>query len=299
MEWLNYHHLLYFYTVAREGSVRRASEVLRLAQPTLSGQIRKLEEALGEPLLERDGRGLKLTPNGRLVFEYAETIFSTGQEMLSALRTSPAGPPARLVVGITDVVPKLIAYRLLETALDRDERIQFVIQEGKTDDLVAGLAVQRFDLVLTDSPLGPQSRVKAFNHPLGQCGVGFFARADVAESLEGRFPACLDGAPMLYPALGTRLRRSLDRWFERIEVRPRLVAEIEDSALVKVFAAKGRGVFAAPMPIERDICATYDLELIGQTASVTEKFYAITAERRIANPIVTAIAERAKTAIFE
>ena len=299
MEWLNYHHLLYFYTVAREGSVKRASEVLRLAQPTLSGQIRKLEEALGEQLLERDGRGLKLTPNGHLVFEYAETIFGAGQEMLSALRGSPSGRPARLIVGVADVVPKLIVYRLLETALDTEEQVQLVVQEGKTDDLVAGLALQRFDLVLTDAPLGPQATVKAFNHPLGQCGVAFFARPEVAEALEGRFPKNLDGAPMLMPALGTRLRRSLDRWFERIDVRPRIIAEIEDSALVKVFAARGRGVFAAPRPIERDIRATYDVDLVGETDAVTEKFYAITAERRIVNPIVTAIAERAKTAIFD
>lgn len=299
MEWLNYHHLLYFYTVAREGSVKRASEVLRLAQPTLSGQIRKLEEALGEQLLERDGRGLKLTPNGHLVFEYAETIFGTGQEMLSALRGSPSGRPARLIVGVADVVPKLIVYRLLETALDSEEQVQLVVQEGKTDDLVAGLALQRFDLVLTDAPLGPQATVKAFNHPLGRCGVAFFAKPDVAEALEGRFPKNLDGAPMLMPALGTRLRRSLDRWFERIDVRPRTIAEIEDSALVKVFAARGRGVFAAPRPIERDIRATYDVDLIGETDAVTEKFYAITAERRIVNPIVTAIADRAKTAIFD
>ena len=293
MEWLNYHHLLYFYTVAREGSVTRASSVLRLAQPTLSGQIRKLEESLDEKLFVREGRNLALTDVGRMVYRYAEEIFTLGREMQDALRGRPTNRPAKLLVGISDAVPKLVCHRLLETALELEEPVELVLHEGKTNDLLASLAVKDYDMVLTDAPLGPQVRVKAFNHSLGGCGVGFFGTPELAKRHRRRFPQCLDEAPMLLPTLNTTLRHSLDRWFESVGVRPDPVAEIEDSALMKVFGQHGRGIFAAPIVVADEIRKTHGVRMIGSTDEVREQFYAITVERRITHPAVAAIAEAA------
>lgn len=239
MEWLNYHHLLYFYTVAREGSVTRASAVLRLAQPTLSGQIRKLEESLEEKLFVREGRHLALTEIGQLVYRYADEIFSLGREMQDALRGRPTSRPAKLLIGISDAVPKLVCHHLLRTALDLDEPVELVLHEGKTNDLLAELALQEYDMVLTDAPLGSAVRVKAFNHSLGDCGIAFFGEPSLARKHRQRFPQSMDGAPLLLPTANTSLRHSLDLWFDSIDVRPRIVAEIEDSALMKVFGQYG------------------------------------------------------------
>jgi LysR family transcriptional activator of nhaA len=298
MEWLNYHHLLYFYTVAREGSVTRAAQVLRLAQPTLSGQIRRLEEVLDEQLFVRQGRHLVLTDVGRTVYRYADEIFSLGRELMDTLRGRPTSRPARLLVGIADVVPKLVAHRLLETALRLEDPVQLVLREGKTDDLLAALATQAFDLVISDSPLGSHLKVRAFNHLLGSCGVGFFAAPALAARHRGRFPKCLDGAPMLLPTDNTVLRRSLEQWFERIGVRPRVVAEIEDTALLKVFGQHGEGLFPAPEIMAGEIRRQHGVRTIGRTEEVREQFYAISIERRIKHPAVAAITERAREEIF-
>jgi LysR family transcriptional activator of nhaA len=298
MEWLNYHHLLYFHTVAREGSVIRASKALRLAQPTLSGQIRKLEDSLGEKLFARQGRGLVLTETGRVVYRYADEIFSAGREMMDALRGRPTRRPARLLVGIADVVPKLVSHRLLEIALRLPEPVQLVVREGKTDDLLGSLATHAFDLVLTDAPLGPQTRVRAFNHLLGECGVTFFAAPALATQYRRRFPESLDGAPMLLPTGNTVLRHSLEQWFDAIDVRPRLVAEIEDSALLKVFGQQGGGIFPAPSVVASDVRRRYAVASVGRTDSVRERFYAISIERRITHPAIAAILESARQRVF-
>lgn len=297
MEWLNYHHLLYFYTVAREGSVTRASEVLRLAQPTLSGQIRKLEESLDEKLFVRRGRHLVLTDVGQMVFRYAEEIFGLGREMMDTLRGRPTNRPARLLVGIADVVPKLVCHRLLRAVLELEDPVQLVLHEGKTHDLLAALAVQEYDVVLTDAPLGPPVRVKAFNHSLGDCGVGFFAAPALARRHRKGFPGSLDGAPMLLPTSNTVLRHSLDRWLDSVDVRPDVVAEIEDTALMKVFGQHGTGIFAAPIVIADEI-RRMGAHLVGRTEEVREHFYAITVERRITHPAVAAIAEAARHGIL-
>ena len=299
MEWLNYHHLLYFYTVAREGSVTKASKVLRLAQPTLSGQIRKLEESLDEKLFRREGRHLALTEVGQLVYRYAEEIFSLGREMQDALRGRPTNRPAKLLVGISDAVPKLVCHRVLRGALDLDEPVELVLHEGKTTDLLAALAVQEYDMVLTDAPLGPDVRVKAFNHPLGGCGVSFFAEPSLARRFRPRFPQSLDGAPLLLPTANTSLRHSLDLWFDEIDVRPSVVAEIEDTALLKMFGQHGTGIFPAPSVIEDQIREMHGVHVVGRTRDVREEFYAITVERRITHPAVAAIAETARQGLFE
>ncbi len=298
MDWLNYHHLYYFYTVAREGSVTRASEVLRLAQPTLSGQVRKLEEALDEKLFVRDGRSLALTDVGRLVYRYAEEIFSLGREMQDTLRGRPTNRPAKLLVGVADVVPKLVTHRLLQIALDLEDPVQLVLHEGKTEGLMAALALQEYDMVLTDAPLGPQVRVKAFNHSLGDCGIGFFATPPMARRFRRGFPSSLDGAPMLLPTRNTALGHSLELWFDSIDVRPTVVAEIEDSALLKVFGQHGSGIFAAPIVVADEIRAMHGVQLVGRTEEVREEFYAITVERRITHPAVAAIAEAARHGIL-
>jgi LysR family transcriptional activator of nhaA len=299
MDWINYHHLLYFYTVAREGSVTKAAEVLRLAQPTLSGQIRKLEEALDEKLLVREGQRLVLTDAGRLAYRYAEEIFSTGQEMLEALRGRPTNRPAKLIVGVADAVPKLITYRLLSTAFDLEHPVQLVLHEGKADDLIAGLASQDFDMVLTDVPLNPRSvRVRAYNHSLGSSGVSFFAAPELARRHRKGFPASLDGAPMLMPTPNTSMRHELDRWFEELGVRPTIIAEIEDTALMKAFGQHAAGIFPAPTAVAADVRKSHAVQLVGATEDVREHFYAITVERRIMHPAVAAIAEAARSGVL-
>ena len=298
VKWLNYHHLQYFYTVAREGSVTRASEVLHLAQPTLSGQIRKLEESLDEKLFVRKGRNLELTDAGHLVYRHAEEIFSTGREMMDALRGRPTRRPARLLVGIADVVPKLICHRLLRTVLELDDPVQLVLHEGKTNDLMVALALREYDMVLTDAPLSRQVRVKAFNHTLGNCGIGFFAEPALARRYRKGFPKSLDGAPVLLPTTNTALRSSLDSWFDSIDVRPEPVAEIEDTALMKLFGQHGTGIFAAPIVVADEIRKRHSVHLVGRTDEVRETFYAITVERRITHPAVAAITEAARRGVL-
>jgi LysR family transcriptional activator of nhaA len=298
MEWLNYHHLLYFHAVAREGSVTKAARTLRLAQPTLSGQIRKLEHALDEKLFARQGRNLVLTDVGRIVYRYADEIFSLGREMVDALRGRPSRRPARLLVGIADIVPKLVAHRLLEIALRLDEPVQLVLREGKPEELLGALATQAFDLVITDAPLGPQVKVRAFNHLLGECGVCFFAEPRLARRCRGRFPRSLDGAPMILPTENTVLRRSLEQWFEAVGVRPRVVAEVEDSALLKVFGQHGSGIFPAPEVMAAEVRRLHGVRSVGRTDAVRERFYAITVERRITHPAVAAITASARGRLF-
>ena len=298
LEWLNYHHLLYFYTVAKEGSVSRAASVLRLAQPTLSGQIRKLEEAFDEKLFQRSGRHLVLTEMGRVVYRYAEEIFTIGRELTDTLRGRPTGRPGKLSIGVADVVPKLITHRLLEVALALPEPVQIVCHEGKSDRLLADLAVHGYDLVITDAPLQPHLNVKAYNHPLGDCAVTFFATRSLAQAHGRRFPQSLDGAPMLLPTSNTTLRRSLDQWFQDHDIRPLVVAEFEDSALLKAFGQHGHGIFPAPAVLESEIRKQYGVRAIGTADGVVERFFAISVERRIKHPAVAAITEAARERLF-
>jgi LysR family transcriptional activator of nhaA len=298
MEWLNYHHLLYFWTVARAGSVSAAAVELRLAQPTVSGQLRLLEESLGEKLLERSGRGIALTEMGKVVFRYADEIFSLGRELMDAMRGSSPGRTERLLVGVADAVPKLIAYRLLEPALHLNESVCVVCREDKPERLLADLALHELDLVISDAPIGPGIRVRAFSHPLGESGITFFGRRDLVAPRRRKFPSSLAGAPLLLPTANTSLRRSLDTWFEAERIRPRVVGELEDSALLKVFGQSGAGLFAAPTAIEKEIGRQYDVVPLGRVAAVRERFYAITVERRIKHPAVVAICDTARNVLF-
>jgi LysR family transcriptional activator of nhaA len=292
VEWLNYHHLLYFWTAAREGGVTRAAKKLRLAQPTVSEQIKRLEELLGNPLFERKGRTLQLTEFGRTIFGYADEIFSLGRELMDAAKSQGAGRPRRLVVGVADVLPKLIVYRLLEPALKLG--IELVCREDYIDQLLAGLSIHEVDLVLSDSPVGANVGVRAFNHLLGESSVSFFAIKDQALRLKRAFPGSLDGERFLFPEEQTVLRRSLDQYFEDVGVHPLFAAEFADSALAMSFGQAGAGIFAGPTVIEREIKKQYGVAVIGRAKQVRERYYAISAERRLVHPGVLAISQAAR-----
>ncbi len=294
VEWLNYHHLLYFWTVARTGSVTSAAADLHLSQPTISGQIRALEESLGDKLFVRVGRNLVLTDFGQTVYRYADEIFTVGRELLNLVHDRPTSHQTRLNVGVADVVPKLIAHRLLSPALEMESPVAIVCREGKPERLIADLSIHALDLVVSDSPIPPTVNVRAYNHLLGECGVTFFARSNVASRLKGAFPALLDGAPILVPTVNTSMRRDLEQWFIKARVRPHIVSEFEDSALLKVFGEAGAGVFAAPSAIEEQVARQYRVEKLGATEEVRERFYAISVERRLKHPAVVAISEAAR-----
>jgi LysR family transcriptional activator of nhaA len=298
MDWLNYHHLLYFWTVAREGSVARASERLRLAQPTISGQIRALEASLGQKLFARAGRGLVLTDFGRMVYRHADEIFSIGRELTEAVKGRPSGRPIRFTVGVADVLPKVVAYRLLEPALRIDEPLRIVCREDKPGPLLAQLALHELDIVLSDAPAPPGVKIRAFNHLLGECGITFLAAPPLAERTRRRFPRSLDGAPMLLPIEGTTLRRSLDEWFDRAGVAPVVAGEFDDSALAKAFGQAGVGIFTAPRVVEAEVRRQYGVRVVGRTEEVRERFYAISVDRRLKHPAVVAISEAARQETF-
>lgn len=298
MEWLNYHHLLYFWMVVREGGLSKAAARLRLSHPTVSGQVRALEDALGEKLLVKQGRRLVLTEMGRLVHGYADEIFTLGRELQDTVKGRPTGRPQRLVVGVAEVVPKLIAKRLLDPARALSPKVQLVCREDKTERLFGELAAHELDVVLSDSPLPPGSGVRAYNHLLGECGVCIFARKDLATRYRKGFPRSLEGAPMLLPTGSTSLRRSLDQWFEESGVRPEVVAEFDDSALLKVFGQDGMGLFPSPSAIENEVCQQYGVVRVGRVTEVRERFYALSGERRIRHPAVSAICDAAREQLF-
>ncbi|BET66325.1 transcriptional activator NhaR [Opitutales bacterium ASA1] len=293
-DWLNYHHLRYFWVVAREGGLRRAAERLHVSQPSISAQIGDLEEALGEKLFRREGRSNVLTETGQLAFRYADEIFSLGQEFLNAVKQRPSSKALRLHVGVADALPKLVTHEILKPVFETTENIHVICREGKLEDLLAQLAAHRIDIVLADEPATSSHSLRAFNHKLGDSGITLCATADLAERLKRGFPKSLQGAPALLPAETTPLRRSLEEWFNAIGVRPQVVADFEDAALSKVVAAEGKGFVAIPRVVVADALARYQLGEIGTTERCREEFYAITAERRIRHPAVATITERAR-----
>ncbi len=297
MEWLNYHHLLYFWTVAREGGVSKAAQKLRLSQPTVSAQIRLLEQSLDVQLFQRQGRTLALTDVGRTVYRYADEIFGIGRELREALRGLPVGRPLQLSVGVADAVPKLIAYQLLRPAMEGPTPIHVVCREDNAEHLVTDLASHALDVVIADTPAPAHVRVRVFNHLLGESDTAFFAVPRVASTLRRRFPASLTGTPMLLPTPGAALRRALDGWFEREDLRPIVVGEFEDSALMKVFGQGMGAVFPAPAVIADEVCRLYAVREVGRTSKVRERYYAISAERRLKHPGVLAITAAARTTL--
>jgi LysR family transcriptional activator of nhaA len=299
MEWLNYHHLQYFWVVAKEGSIVRASEQLRLAHPTISGQIHKLEDTLGEKLLVRRGRKLVLTEAGRLAYRYADEIFSLGREFTDTLKGRATGRPLRLVVGVADVVPASLVRRFLEPAFRLDQPVRVVCRADKSvDEFVAELALHRVDVVIADGPVGSGVPVRIFSHPLGECGTSFFSSPRLAPALKRNFPRSLDGAPFLLPGAPSTVRRSLEQWLVARDLHPAIVAEFDDSALARSFGAEGMGVFAAPTVIESEIRRQSGVRVIGRAEEVRQQFYALSVERKIKHPAVVSICKSAREDIF-
>ncbi|MEE4184399.1 MAG: transcriptional activator NhaR [Gammaproteobacteria bacterium] len=300
MRHLNYSHLLYFWTVAQEGSVRKASESLHLTPQTISGQIKLLEDSIGAPLLQRVGRGIALTQTGRLVHQYANEIFALGAELAKRVHSSEPGTPAVLSVGIVSTLPKLITHRTLEPVMQSgDGMTRLVCSEGELESLLADLAVHRLDLVLSDRPVPPGLNVKAYNHKLGTSEIGFFAHKSIAKKYGRRFPGSLDGAPLLLPVNTSALRRRLDDWFDKQGIRPVIIAEFDDSALLKAFGAASNGLYPAPMAIQDELMHMYHGRCVGEAEGLRENYYAISPERKINHPSVLRITESARRAVFD
>lgn len=289
MEWLNYHHLRYFYAVAKEGSLAQAAAKLHVSQPSISEQIRELEHALGEKLFRREGRKNKLTDAGQVVFNYAEEIFTLGRELMSAVKQRPGLRTLRLNVGIADSFPKLVTNEILKPVFSMPQAAHVICREGKMEDLLAQLAAHRLDLVLCDEPAPSSANFKVFSHALGESNVTLCAETQLATKLKKHFPHSLNGAPALLPAENTTLRRALETWFRAHDVKPNVVAEFEDLALMKVMAAEGRGFIAVPTVALREAVTRYHFRSLGQATSCRIQFYAITAERRIAHPAIVLI----------
>jgi LysR family transcriptional activator of nhaA len=298
MSGLNFKHLRYFWAVAANGSIARASEILHLTPQTISGQLRELEEQLGAKLFQKSGRNLVLTDTGRVVFSYADEMFRLGDELQDVLEGRIPGAALKLTVGVAMVVPKLLAYRMLEPVLRLQDPVHLVCQEAPLADLLADLSVHKLDLVLADSPISPALNIRAYNHPLGESGISFFAAAKKARNYTTEFPRSLIGAPMLMPTASSALRRMLEQWFERQEIQPLVVAEFEDRALMKAFGEADAGIFTSPTAVEDDVVAKYGVRVIGRTDDIKERFYAISAERRIKHPAVSAITETARSELF-
>jgi LysR family transcriptional activator of nhaA len=289
MEWLNYHHLRYFWTVAHEGGLRLAAEKLHVSPPSISAQIRELEEILGERLFRRSGRGNVLTDAGQVALRYADEIFNLGSELVNAVKQRPTASSLRLHVGIADSFPKLVTQQVLQPVFSLPQSVHVICREGKVEDLLAQLVAHRLDVVLSDEPAPASVKVRVFNHPLGECGVTFCAASPLAATLRRGFPRSLHGAPALLPADGTGLRRSLEGWFRIMGIVPRIVAEFEDAALMKVMASDGRGFIAVPTVVAQEAAERFTLRPIGSTEKCREKFFAITAERRIHHPAVACL----------
>jgi len=295
---VNYKHLHYFLTVAREGGIARASERLNLTPQTISGQLRLLEENLGVNLFNRVGRNLELTETGRLVLSYADEIFSLGGELEEVIHQLPEGRPQLFRVGVVDVLPKSIAHRILKPALQMPEPVRMICREASLDVLLAELAVHRLDLVLADRPIPPTVSTRGFSHKLGECAVSFFATEKLEKKLKGDFPRCLDGAPLLLPSSGNQLRSGIDQWLDKHRLHPRLIAEFDDSALMKAFGQEGSGIFIAPAAIEAEVEWQHEVTAIGRVDEIKEHFYAISVERRILHPLVSAVMEAARETLF-
>lgn len=299
MEWLNYHHFLYFWVVAKEGTIVKAGEKLMLAHPTISGQIHRLERSLGVKLFARRGRRLVLTEAGQTAYQYADEIFSLGREFVNELKGRASGKALRLIVGVAEGLPPSLVRRFLEPAFRLGKDIQIACRADKSiEEFLAELALHRIDVVISDGPVGSAVKVRAFSHLLGECGTTFLATSAIAKKLRRQFPRSLDGAPFLLPGPLAAVRRTLDEWFDTSGIRPKVVAECDDSALTKDLGGAAMGVFTAPSVIEAEVKKQYGVEVVGRTMAVRQQFYAISGERKIRHPAVATILEASRHQIF-
>ncbi len=298
MEFLNYHHLRYFWTVAKEGGLTRAATKLHVSQPTISEQIQALEGVLGEKLFRRKGRNLVLTEVGQQVLGYAEEIFSIGQDLLNSVKQRPTSRPLRLNLGVADALPKLVTYQIIEPIFRLPQPVQVSCWEASVSDMLLELASYRLDLVLADEPASSGVTTNVFNHLLGESSVAFCATPRLVRNLEGRFPGCLNGAPALLPMANSGLRRSLEKWFHAVGVRPRLVGEFYDPAFVNVLALHDLGFMCVPTIVVKEVVERFGFRVIGRTDDCQQQFYAITPERRLTHPAVTAITANGGSRLF-
>ncbi|MDZ7937536.1 MAG: transcriptional activator NhaR [Rhodoferax sp.] len=296
---MNFKHLHYFWVTAKAGGVMRAGEQLHTTPQTLSGQIKLLEDWLGRKLFQKNGRNMELTEDGRLALGYADQIFALGAELETAVRQQRGVLQVLdFKVGVADSVTKSLAYRLLEPALSVDEPVRLICSEGKFPDLLAKLALNQLDLVIADEPMSKRISVKAFNHPLGRSPMSFFCTPELRQTLQGSFPACLNGAPMLLQGAQASVRQQWEDWLARHQIQPRTIGEFDDGALMNAFGRKGRGVFMAPSVMEADIVEQFGVEVIGHSDELVEEFFAVSVERRITHPCVAAMTTAARDQLF-
>ncbi|GAB5498689.1 MAG: transcriptional activator NhaR [Pseudohongiellaceae bacterium] len=299
MRHLNYNHLLYFWAVAREGSITKATKVLHLTPQTISGQLKLLEESVGEALFARAGRGLVLTETGHLVFQYADEIFTLGEELSARMKNGGSSPPATMRVGIINSIPKLIAMRVLQPAVSGDLAVRLICREGPLESLLGDLAVHQLDMIISDHAIPAGMNIKAFSHPLGSSKIAFFVKDKLANQYQDGFPRSLNEAPMLLPTSNSPVRRGLENWFEEQELAPSIMAEFEDSALMKAFGEEGIGLFPAPRVIQPEVELMYKCRMIGELDSVQESYYAISPERKLKHPVVLEVIETARSTLFD
>ncbi len=299
MDWLNYHHLYYFWTVVQAGTIQAAAEQLHLARPTIAAQLKALERQVGQPLFKKRGRKLEPTEFGLQIYNYAHEIFSLGHELREFVRTGQAGRRPLFRVGLADVVPKAIAYEVLRPALGLNDPPKLIVHEGKLADLLSDLGRHRLDLVLSDAPCPPTVELKVYNHLLGECGLSWLAMPKLAAAHRQRFPQSLTGAPCLLPTEHTAVRRALDHWLSEQDIFPQVVAEFEDSALLKIFGEAGEGIFPVPTAVEAKVVDQLEVAVVGRMPEVLDRFYAISAEKRVQHPATLAIVRQARTRLFE
>ncbi|MCP4498705.1 MAG: LysR family transcriptional regulator [Deltaproteobacteria bacterium] len=290
--------MLYFWVTATEGSIANASKLLHVTPQTISSQIKSLEETLGVHLLEREGRGLKVTDAGRTTKEYADGIFSLTRELEAALRGDVKNPVRELRVGVSDALPKLVCHRLLEPVLHMAEKVRLVCREHGVEQLLADLALHNLDVVLNDAPIPQGLSIRAYNHLLGESGVVWVAAPKLAKMYGKNFPFGLKTAPFLLPTEDTALRHSLNVWLVGNDIQPNVVAEIADSALLKAFGENGDGIFPVATVVLQEVQRHYHVVPLGPARGVVERFYAISVERRIKHPAVVEISRQAKTSLF-
>lgn len=295
---MNFKHLQYFWTVAKAGGVLRASQQLHVTPQAISGQVRLLEESLGVTLLERNGRVLELTDMGRLVMSYADEIFNLGNELEDAVSLGPERVRREFRVGIGDMVPKTIAFHLLQPALQLNPPQRMICREGRLIELLSDLAIHKLDLVIADRTMPEDTSIKGYNHILGESRLAIFGTSELRDKWPGTFPECLASAPLLLPGNDSAIRTKLIAWFAQRQLRLHIIAEFDDSALLKAFGKAGAGFFAAPMVLSNEICSEYKVVSLGELEGLTEQFFAISVERQLRHPAVLAVRDQAHNALF-
>ena len=293
MNQLNYQHLYYFYVTAKQGSIIKASSVLHLTPQTISEQIRTLEAYFGFDLFDRAGKRLQLNSQGKLTYNFAKDIFSLGTELLMSVKNQRQNQQLVLSVGVTDVLPKVLAFDMFQRCLTQHPDVRLVCKEGDLNSLSAELALNKIDGILSDRPLPRSSNIKAYNHLLERSGLSFFVAQNQAHEYIDNFPQCLDSKPFLIPGDKSAQKLSILAWFAKHKITPQISAEFEDGALMKIFAQRGYGVFCAPTSVEIDIEKQYKVRVIGRTDALTERLYLISPERKVSNPLLTPFMTRA------